>query len=728
MSEKSAKEKIQDLIFGNKINSPFEDRIFVLMTFLTTLTLLSFTIINIIYILPEILVLINLVSTLTAAVYFLIVRKFENLSKLRFPFFIISLPFLFVAWFVNAGIDGLSIIFTIAYFVGLYSITDKKYRFWVFACLIVMVSGLILIQHFFPDSIIGFMNDSQRYAHYFFGTIVCFVFIYLLIDLIIKNYEKENTKVEESNKKLSLNEEKLRDLNEFQRAILDSAGYAIITTDTKGVIKSFNPAAEQMLGYKADEVIDKTSPDIFHSPADVKARAEKLLIDTDESFKSAFELTVYQTRKNLVNEQEWTYCHKDGSEFPVLLKITGLYDNNGSITGFLGIANDIKKRKIAETELRQRTIELEESEEKYRTLFEESHDAILIIDNHVFVDCNNAALEILKCKSKSELANTHPSKLSPPFQPDGRASFEKAEEMMTIAQTKGSHRFEWVHRRSNGEDFYAEVSLTIIPFQGRQIIHTAWRDISERQMMIEEIIKTKEKAEKANQLKSEFLAQMSHEIRSPINSILNFTSLVEELTIGYGNHELEECFSSIDNSSKRVIRTIDAILNMSELQLGTYQKSFRKTDIKDMLERLVAEYRRTAATKNLSLKLNITTSETVHYTDEYAANQIFANLIDNAIKYTNEGEISVSLNRSLNGSLFARVQDTGQGISKEYLPYLFEPFSQEQQGYSRKFDGNGLGMSLVKRYCEIIGAEISVKSNVGTGTEFQVLFNSRAKK
>lgn len=724
MSNLTKRKVLKNFVFGNKLNSPMEDRIFVLMAFLTTLVLLSFTLINFIYNLPDVLLIINAISTLTAFIYFIIVRHSKNLTRLRLPFILISLPFLITGWFVNAGIDGLMIIFTLSYFIGLYSISPAKYRFWVFFSLLLLIPSLILIQYLNFELVFEFANEKQRYSQYFFGSMICLVFVYLVVDLIILNYEKENAKVEEANKRLLEKEEALRSVSEFQKAILDSAGYAIITTDTNGIIKSFNPAAEQMLGYKAGEMIDIATPELIHSKREVEIRLQELYKKTGKKLSSTYELFIYQTKKELVNEREWTYTHKNGTEFPVLLKITALHNLDGKITGFLGIANDISKRKEAEAELEIRKKELEESEEKYRTLFEESHDAILIIDNHVFVDCNNAALEILKYKSKTELANTHPSKLSPPFQPDGRASFEKAEEMMTIAQTKGSHRFEWVHRRYDGEDFYAEVSLTIIPFQGRHIIHTAWRDISERQLMIEEIIETKEKAEKANQLKSEFLAQMSHEIRSPINSILNFTSLIEDLTIDNANEELESCFTSIDNSSKRVIRTIDAILNMSELQLGTYQKSFRETDLKLLLERLIEEYRRTAETKKLSLQLSITTNDSIINTDEYAVNQIFANLIDNAIKYTDVGEITVSLNRSLNGSLFTRVQDTGQGISKEYLPDLFEPFSQEEQGYSRKFDGNGLGMSLVKKYCEIIDAVINVKSEVGVGTEFQVIFQN----
>jgi PAS domain S-box-containing protein len=162
---------------------------------------------------------------------------------------------------------------------------------------------------------------------------------------------------------------------------------------------------------------------------------------------------------------------KDGTRIEVETRVTrGWWDNHEVL---IGVTRDITERKRIEEALR-------ESERKYRTLFDKTKDAFLIIENNRFVDCNAAALQMLGYTTKEELFETHPSQLSPLTQPDGRASFEKAEEMIAIAMREGSHRFEWVHRRANGEDFWAEVSLTAIPMQDHMIIHTAWRDITDR--------------------------------------------------------------------------------------------------------------------------------------------------------------------------------------------------------------------------------------------------------
>lgn len=133
---------------------------------------------------------------------------------------------------------------------------------------------------------------------------------------------------------------------------------------------------------------------------------------------------------------------------------------------------------------------------QFRILFEESADANLIIDDEKFIDCNQAAVQMLRYRTKEELLNTHPSELSPPFQPDGRRSFEKAQQMMRIAFEKGSHRFEWDHRRADGEVFPVEVLLTRIPTDQKDILHTVWRDITDRRKF-EEKLKRSEQTLKA---------------------------------------------------------------------------------------------------------------------------------------------------------------------------------------------------------------------------------------
>lgn len=229
-------------------------------------------------------------------------------------------------------------------------------------------------------------------------------------------------------------------------------------------------------------------------------------------------------------------------------------------------------------------------------------------------------------------------------------------------------------------------------------------------------------AQRSDQLKSEFLAQMSHEIRTPINSIINFTSLlINEKDVDPSEDE-KIYLEYIQNASERLIRTIDLILNMSEIELGTYETKFEKIDlVHSVLKPTCAEFKNEAMEKGLKLVCqNKVEESSLVEVDKYTITQSVVNLIDNAIKYTDEGEVSLRYYKD-NEKFVIEVSDTGVGISDEFMPHLFDKFSQEDQGYARKFEGNGLGLALVKKYCDINNASISVKSVKGEGATFTII-------
>ncbi|MBZ0182206.1 MAG: PAS domain-containing protein [Melioribacteraceae bacterium] len=276
-------------------------------------------------------------------------------------------------------------------------------------------------------------------------------------------------------------------------------------------------------------------------------------------------------------------------------------------------------------------------------------------------------------------------------------------------------------------DYYLEVPAGTKYFNARIIknsedtVLVVIRDITEKKIHEEELKKAKEEAEKSNRLKSEFLAQMSHEIRTPINAMLSFTSLLKDEISNDIDEDLKESFDIISNAGNRLIRTIDLILDMSDVQAGSYDYNPQEVDINEVLKKLIAEFSLTAKTKGLTLKSNLCNDSSVITVDEYTIRQIFANLIDNAIKYTNKGQIEV-ITYFNKEKLIAEVADTGIGINEENKSLIFEPFRQEYQGYSRKFEGNGLGLALVKNYCEMNNAHIEVESKKGFGSKFRVIF------
>lgn len=239
----------------------------------------------------------------------------------------------------------------------------------------------------------------------------------------------------------------------------------------------------------------------------------------------------------------------------------------------------------------------------------------------------------------------------------------------------------------------------------------------------EELLKAKNKAEKSDQLKSEFLAQMSHEIRTPINSILSFSGLIKDEVEPKLNPEYRACFNAINRAGDRIIRTVDMILNMSDLQTGSYEVNPSEYDLYNSLRaNLSEEFLYKAHEKGLEFNLYPPAFPTLIKADEYTVNQIFANLIDNAIKYTSDGTVEILFENGNSYGFTAKVKDTGIGIAEEFIPKMFDPFTQEEQGYTRRYEGNGLGLALVKKYCDLSNVKIQVKSSKGVGTTFSLFF------
>ena len=233
-----------------------------------------------------------------------------------------------------------------------------------------------------------------------------------------------------------------------------------------------------------------------------------------------------------------------------------------------------------------------------------------------------------------------------------------------------------------------------------------------------ELLEAKKEAETSEKIKTEFLAQMSHEIRSPLNVVMNFIELIKSEVEDTISEEMKYSFQSIDSASTRIIRTIDLILNMTDLQLGSYEVLVGKIDVVEMFNRVKSEYLQTAKIKNLELLLEVDFDSKVITSDEYALVQVISNLVDNAIKYTSSGFVKIEARSDEMNNLVVEIIDSGIGMSEEFLPTLFHSFTQEEQGYSRAYDGNGLGMALVKNYCELISTEISVTSKKGMGSKF----------
>ncbi len=265
-------------------------------------------------------------------------------------------------------------------------------------------------------------------------------------------------------------EQTLQEGEKKYRNLVENIEEGIASVDESEKFIYVNPATTKIFGYSEKELLNMTLKDFT----------------TPEEFQKIIKQT--SIRKNgRTSKYELNIITKDGSHSIISITSSPLFDNNNKFLGAFGILEDITERKQAENLLVK-------SEKKYRDLFEKSEDAILIIHNGEFVDCNHATLNMLHYNNKEELLNTHPSELSPEKQPDGKMSFMKANKMIKIALKNGSHRFEWNHKKSDGEVFPVEVLLTSISADEKnQILHTVWRDITERKKAEEAIRESEEK-------------------------------------------------------------------------------------------------------------------------------------------------------------------------------------------------------------------------------------------
>jgi PAS domain S-box-containing protein len=494
-------------------------------------------------------------------------------------------------------------------------------------------------------------------------------------------------------------QQNLRDEREQLFVTIRSVGDGLITIDDIGKIELMNSVAEKLTGWNNKEAKGKDLYEIFNI--------------VDENSRKKVENPVKQVlseNKVVGLANHIILISKDGTEYNIADSAAPIKDSNNKVRGVVLVFRDITKEYKIQEELRQ-------SEARYSRLSDLTYEGILIHDKGVVIDVNSA-FERIFGYSTNELIGKNIIHLLFPEKYHNMISENLKNEVTVASEIEGI--------RKDDSIIKLEIESRNITFinNKRNVRVTAIRDISEKAKMLNDLLVAKEKAENASKMKSVFLAQMSHEIRTPINALVSMASLLRYDLEENANRDQLMSFEIIDRAGDRIIRTVDLLLNLSEIQTGTYEINPIKFDLySEILAHIVADNKKIVEKNNLKLSITTNTTDTELIADFYTVRQIFIQLIENAVKYTDEGEISVVILRNENEELVVEVKDTGIGIAEEYLSNLFDSFTQEEMGYTRKYEGNGIGLTLVKKYSEINNATVEVESEKNVGSTFRVVFS-----
>jgi PAS domain S-box-containing protein len=505
----------------------------------------------------------------------------------------------------------------------------------------------------------------------------------------------------------------------LQDAIFNSANFSSIATDEKGVIQLFNVGAERMLGYAADEVLNKITPAAISDPQELIARAGALSAELGTTITPGFDAMVFKASREIEDIYELTYIRKDGSRFPAVVSVTALRDDRGAIIGYLLIGTDNTARKQVEEEQKKLDQRLRDQQFYTRSLIESNIDALMTTDPRGIITDVNKQMEALTGRTRDEL-------IGAPFK-NYFTDPERAEAAIKLVLSeKKVTDFELTACALDGKK--TEVSYNATTFYDRdrtlQGVFAAARDVTERKRNEQALLETnaeletaKSAAEKANLAKSDFLSSMSHELRSPLNAILGFAQLMESAAPAPTDSQ-KESIAQILRAGWHLLELINQVLDLAVIESGKVSMSPEPVSLADVMSECRAMMEPEAQLRGVLMTFPRFDRPVFVTADRTRLKQIVINLLSNAIKYNKEqGAVVVGCTAITPERTRISVSDTGAGLSPEKVAQLFQPFNrlgQEVAGVA----GTGIGLVVTKRLAELMEGELGVESIPGTGSVF----------
>jgi PAS domain S-box-containing protein len=516
-------------------------------------------------------------------------------------------------------------------------------------------------------------------------------------------------------------EEALLQAGALQNAIFNSANFSSIATDAKGVIQIFNVGAENMLGYAADEVLNKITPADISDPQEVIVRAKALTDELETPIAPGFDALVFKASRGIEDIYELTYIRKDGSRFPAVVSVTALRDAQNVIIGYLLIGTDNTARKQIEAEQKQLEQRLRDHQFYTRSLFEANIDALMTTDPSGIVTDVNRQMETLTGCTRDEL-------IGAPFK-DHFTDPEQAEAAINrVLNERTITDYELTARDWAGKKTVVSFNATTFYDRKRRLqgVFAAARDITERKHL-DQLLKEKNVelegakliAEKANFAKSAFLANMSHEIRTPMNAIIGLNHLLRRAGVTPAQAIR---LDKIEGASRHLLSIINDVLDLSKIEAGKLQLECADFDLSVVVSNIISIIGESARDKGLYIDIEIDDVPFLLFGDPLRLHQILLNYLSNAIKFTDTGAVIVraKLLEDSHDELLVRfeVSDTGIGIEPDQIDRLFKVFEQLDISTTRKYEGTGLGLAITKRLAQLMGGEVGVESTLGKGSTF----------
>jgi PAS domain S-box-containing protein len=473
-------------------------------------------------------------------------------------------------------------------------------------------------------------------------------------------------------------------------AIVNSTEDAVIGKSVDGTITSWNPGAERHYGYRAEEAI---------------GRSIRLILPPEQPDEVA-ETLERVGRGEPVELHNTVRVRKDGSRLHVTVSISPIRDGSGKVTGAASIARDITDRMQAE--------------ERFQRLVLAAPVAMLIADQDGIIILVNEQTEGLFGYPGAELIGQSVEMLVPQQVRDAHAAHRRDYHAAPGIRRMGMGQ-ELTGLRRDGSRFPVEISLAPLAGEHGVQVSAAIRDITERREVEQALAHARDEALAAAHLKSQFVAMVSHEIRTPMNGVIGLTNLLLEAPLQPGPRRYAQ---AIRASGQALLTIINDILDFSKIEAGKIELVDADFALDDLLDQVIQAAAETARDKDLEVVAYYPPElATGLYGDAGRLRQALLNLLGNAVKFTERGEVLLRVEPAAEGPdgrprITFTVSDTGIGIAAADLPRLFEPFSQVDGAPDREFGGTGLGLTITRQLVELMDGRLEVESRPGRGSRF----------